>query len=263
MKDRKLRVLFMGRKLVSAEALLYVSRNENVEIVGVLTDNHLAVSPTTEMANRLGLKTFSFSEALSEMKNGKLPFDLGISILYWRKLKEEFLSIPSLGIVNFHPAPLPEYKGTAGYNLAILDGLEQWAVSAHYVDENIDAGNIIEVEYFDISPTTETAQTLEKKSQPRLLELFKAIFDRIVDSRQILSTRPNKGGRYVSRDEMESMKEVKPGDDISKKIRAFWFPPYNGAFINIEGKKFTLVDDFILQTLADPNSSSLFSKKSE
>ena len=47
-------------------------------------------------------------------------------------------------------------------------------------------------------------------------------------------------------------------DDIARKARAFWFPPYDGAFIEIGGQKYTLVDRTILESLADPSSSSLF-----
>ena len=88
-----------------------------------LTDNHLDISPTAEIAERSGLRLFDFLEALNAIKNGSLEFDLGVSILYWRKLESTFLDAPRLGIINFHPAPLPDYKGTAGYNMAILDEL--------------------------------------------------------------------------------------------------------------------------------------------
>ena len=81
-----------------------------------------------------GLRVFEFSHALESLRVGELYFDLGISILYWRKLIDEFLTIPKLGVINFHPAPLPDYKGTAGYNLAIMDELDEWAVSSHYMD---------------------------------------------------------------------------------------------------------------------------------
>ena len=62
---------------------------------------------------------------------------------------------------------------------------------------------------------------------------------------------------------MEAMKEIKDGDDVSRKVRAFWFPPYDGAFVKINDKKFTLVDNFILSTLSDPDASSLFSASAD
>ncbi len=254
-----MKVLFMGRKAVAAKSLEYLVQNEQVEVAGVLTDNHLSVSPTSDIARQYGLPLYEFSEALNLMKQGKLNFDLGISMLYWRKLKDEFLTLPKLQIINFHPAPLPDFKGTAGYNMAILGGLDEWAVSAHYVVEEIDAGGIINVMAFPIDPENETAKSLEKVTQPMLLGLFKQVVDTVFDQKSILPVIPNIGGRYISRSEMEALKEVKEGDDVRRKIRAFWFPPYDGAYVMVNGIKCTLVDETILQSLADnADSSSLF-----
>lgn len=251
-------VLFMGRKPVAARALEHLLTMKNVKVVGVLTDDHLAVSPTSEVAIRNDLPVYGFADAMAALKGGRLRFELGVSMLYWKKLKNEFLTVPSRGVINFHPAPLPEYKGTAGYNLAILEGRGTWAVSAHYMDEEIDTGGIIKIIEFDIDHNTETAQSLEKKSQPVLLSLFKDVIDAAVRSEKVLPASPNIGGRYVSRAEMEAMKEIKAGDDIARKIRAFWFPPYDGAYQVIDNQKYTLVDRVILENLADPDTSNLF-----
>lgn len=77
-----------------------------------------------------------------------------------------------------------------------------------------------------------------------------------------VETRPNGAGLYVSRPEFESMKRLDfERDDIPRKIRAFWFPPYDGAYVEIGGARYTLVDRSILDGLADPNASSLFSPR--
>jgi len=256
------RVLFMGRKQVAAEALSYLVGLKSVEIVGVITDSHLNISPTSEVAKKAALPLLDYATALNKMKDGELSFDLGLSVLYWRRLREEFLTIPRKGVINFHPAPLPDFKGTAGYNVAILDELDYWAVSAHYVDEDIDTGDIIEVSKFRIESQLETALSLEKKSMSILLDLFRTVARKALDSDKLLNAVPNVGGRYISRDEMERMKELHPGDDISKKIRAFWFPPYDGAFIIINGSKYTLIDRFILEQLADSSYSNPFKSES-
>lgn len=258
----KSKVLFMGRKQVAAQCLENILKRSDVEIVGVLTDNHLDVSPTHDVAKKNNLRVYSFDSALSEMESGNLYFDIGFSVLYWRKLKGGFLSIPPKGVINFHPAILPQYKGTAGYNLAILDGLSEWAISAHYVDENIDTGGIVDVAFFPFCKETETAKSLESKSKVKIFDQFVRISDLALKSEVLLKVSPNVGGQYVSRNEMEIMKEVKPGDDVSRKIRAFWFPPYDGAFQWVNGVKCTLVDRTILNGLADAGSSSLFTPSS-
>ena len=251
----------MGRKTVAAKCLEYLSELENVKVVGLLTDNHLSHSPTSEMAKKKSIPIYGFDEALNKTKAGELQYDIGISMLYWKILKEGLISTPKFGTINFHPAPLPDYKGTAGYNLAILHGLDQWGITAHYIDEQIDTGSIIRVDRFPISKNTETAKSLESTSRTKLFEQFKSVFDDFISSPRVLPSTPNIGGTYFSRDDMERMKEVVPGDDVSKKIRAFWFPPYDGAYIIINGVKCTLVDQFILNQLSNPDESSLFTPK--
>jgi methionyl-tRNA formyltransferase len=44
---------------------------------------------------------------------------------------------------------------------------------------------------------------------------------------------------------------VRPGDDLERKLRAFWYPPYRGAVIEVEGRRLTLVDDALLAELAE------------
>jgi methionyl-tRNA formyltransferase len=252
----------MGRKPVAAQCLEQIIARPDVEIVAVLSDSHLAVSPTSEMAKKHGIPLMRFEQALEACEKGELEFDVGISMLYWRKLKGALLSSAKRGIVNFHPAPLPDYKGVGGYNLAILDGLDEWACSAHYVDEEIDTGEIIKLQHFPIDAELETAQTLESKSQPVLHELFSTVFEMLVQAPGRLPTTSNKGGHHLSRKELEEIKRIDlEADDLTRKVRAFWFPPYDGAFLEIDGQKFTLVDRSILEGLADPSSSSLFTPK--
>lgn len=256
-------ILFMGRKRVAAQCLQWLLDVEGVEVVGVLTDSHLGRSVTRDVAERANLPIFSYEEAEAALDSGALRSDLGVSMLYWRKFRGSFLSALPLGVINFHPAPLPEYKGVGGYNLAILDGLDHWATSAHYVDQSIDTGEIIEVASFPIDTERETAQSLERTSQVRLEDLFKRVVARQIETNEKLPTTPNGPGRYLSRAELEAMKRIDPEhDDIARKVRAFWFPPYDGAYIEFQGQKFTLTDRSILEGLADPDASSLFSTPS-
>ena len=49
---------------------------------------------------------------------------------------------------------------------------------------------------------------------------------------------------------MEAMKQIRDGDNIEKKIRAFWFPPYDGAYVEINGQKYTLINRQLLEEIA-------------
>ncbi|WP_216320872.1 formyltransferase family protein [Deinococcus aestuarii] len=244
-----MKMLFMGRKPAAARALEWSVAN-GFEVVGVVTDSHIANSPTAAVAAGLGLPLFSLEEVCRLIGDGLLDLDVAVSFVYWKKIKPPLLGHPRSGIVNFHPAPLPEYKGTAGYNLAILDALDAWSVTAHYIDRGIDTGRIIERFSFSIDSEEETALTLEAKSQAFMLALYKKVMRRVLRF-GLLPSESNEGGRYVSRAQMEAMKRVEEGDDVGRKVRAFWFPPYTGAYIEIGGVKYTLVNDAILQSLVE------------
>ncbi len=257
------KILFLGRKTVAARCLAWLCDRSDVEVVGVVTDSHLPVSETSEVAKRCRIPLFTRATAEAKTSAGELEFDIALSVLYWLKLRKPLLDVARKGAINFHPAPLPDFKGTGGYNLAILKNLPQWGVSAHYVDEEIDTGPIIQVDHFPIDQARETAQSLEKQCREPLFDLFVSVVDKALLSSTLLPASPNIGGVYVGRDEMESMKEIREGDDISRKIRAFWYPPYDGAYLMINGNKYTLADRFILNSLADPTVGNLFMHKEE
>ncbi len=257
----KVDILFMGRKQVASDCLSFLLKMDSIRVVGVLTDSHLEGSATLSVALENNIPVLDHSSVRKLILSGDFKYDLGLSVLYWKRLDSAFIHTPKLGNINFHPAPLPDYKGTAGYNLAIMDELSKWGVTAHYMDENIDTGGIIEVSLFDINHELETAQSVESKTQPVLFDLFKKTTVNALGSENLIKTLPNEGGRYISRNEMESMKEVRDGDDIDKKIRAFWFPPYDGAWMKIGGKKVTLINRFILEKVIGTTETCLYDDK--
>ena len=164
------------------------------------------------------------------------------------------------GVINFHPAPLPDYKGCGGYNFAILDGLSQWATTAHYVDDGIDTGPIIEVRRFPICPSTSTARSLERASMHLMAEQIVEILDRIATTQSRLVAHNNEGGRYISRQAMNDAKQIMPGDDVARKARAFFFPPYEGAWTIVHGVRCTVLPAALMAELAEPGTTHLFTE---
>jgi len=219
-----MKVLFTGRKLVSARCLEFLHES-GIEVVGVLTDNHLSVSPTADTAMRLGMPVLTHDGVGDLLASGELQIDLCLSMLYWRKLTSPFLNTPRRGAINFHPAPLPRYKGCGGYNLAILEARADWGVTAHYMDETIDTGAIIEVDSFPIDPERETAKSLERMCQEKLFSQFKRVVTLAATSQDRLPSTRNVGGHYVSRTDMERMKEVLPMDDVRQRSVHSGFHP--------------------------------------
>lgn len=249
------RVLFLGRKKYGAKALEWLVR-QGWDVIGVVTDNDQILSPTAKIARKLGVKLYEYPEVCRKAAERSITFDLGVSYVYWNRIKPALIEIPKLGFVNFHPAPLPELKGTGGYNIAILEGHDSYGVSAHYVDKDIDTGPIIEVKRFPINSSNHTALSLEQFSHSKMLKLFHKTLTRVKEQ-GTLHCEHQTGGRYVTRDEMEALKDLQTNDDIEKKIRAFWYPPYDGARIEINGKRYTLINREILESL-DGDENALF-----
>jgi methionyl-tRNA formyltransferase len=117
------------------------------------------------------------------------------------------------------------------------------------VDDQIDTGDLVEVERFPIEAAGETALSLDALSQERLLALFQRVVERALSGAE-LPREPQGEGRYVSRAELEELRVVRPGDDLERKLRAFWYPPWPGAVVEIEGRRLTLVDDRLLGEVA-------------
>jgi methionyl-tRNA formyltransferase len=256
------KVLLFGRKVVTAETLKWLVENPCVEVLGVVTDSHLEGSPTARAAVQLGIKVLEHEAVKEQLASGVLVPDLGISVLYWRKFSGSML-LPeaSRGMINFHPAPLPAYKGCGGYNFAILDSLEEWASTAHYCDSSIDTGPIIDVCNFPICHQTATAQSLERMTLLAMKSQITEVLHRAIMSPCMLPTTPNLGGRYISRQEMEASKEVRAGDDVERKSRAFFFPPYEGAWTMVNGMRCTLVTPSILGQLTQTGTTHIFTAR--
>jgi methionyl-tRNA formyltransferase len=175
--------------------------------------------------------------------------DVVVSFLFWKRIREPLLSLGRIGCLNFHPAPLPDIRGVGGYNVAVLEGMSEWGVSCHFVDAEFDTGDLVEVERFPIDPDTATALSVDVESQEHLFELFQRVMRRALAGEELPRT-PQGEGRYVSREEFEALRRVRPGDDLERKLRAFWYPPYPGAVVEVDGHELTLVDDDLLRELA-------------
>jgi methionyl-tRNA formyltransferase len=249
-----MRVVFMAKSKRSAARALALLVESGCEVPAVVASEP---DPWTVQEQRVdlvaeahGLSLLTEEELYAAAGRGELaPVDLVISFLFWKRIREPLISLGQIGCLNFHPAPLPDFRGVGGYNVAILEGIAEWGVSCHFVDERLDTGDLVEVERFAIDPETETALSLDVRSQKRLLGLFERVLGAALRGEE-LPRRPQGEGRYVSRADLEELRSVQPGDDVERKLRAFWYPPWPGAVVEVEGRRLTLVDEPLLGELA-------------
>jgi methionyl-tRNA formyltransferase len=244
------RVVFMGKSKRSAVLALDWLVERGVTLPAVVApepDETLHEQQRLDLAaRRHGLTLLTAEELYADPPQ---DVDAVVSFLFWNLIREPLLSLGRIGCLNFHPAPLPDYRGVGGYNVAILEGLPTWGVSCHFVDERFDTGDLVEVERFAIDDEAETAFSLDLKSQEHLLALFQRVLQRALDGDPLPRT-PQGDGRYVSRAEFDELRVVQPGDDVGRKLRAFWYPPWPGAVVDVDGRRLTLVDDTLLAGIA-------------
>lgn len=247
-----MRVVFLGKCKRSAARGLESLVEDGVDVAAVVAsepDRWTREEQRVDLvAERYGLPLLDERELYAAPPR---DVDLVISFLFWNLIREPLLSLGRIGCLNFHPAPLPDFRGVGGYNLAILEGLKEWGVSCHFVDATFDTGDLVEVDRFAIDPRAETAFSLDLRSQEQLLALFRRVMAKALAGEQIPRTPQAGPSRYVDRAEFESLRVVRPGDDLELKLRAFWYPPYPGAVLDVDGRRLTLVDEALLGEVAD------------
>jgi methionyl-tRNA formyltransferase len=253
-----LKVVLMGRKHGAADALRVLVERKHEVVAAISSDpDHRATPPLVNAAKALGIPVLpDDSDLYRFLTDRSIQVDLVLSYLHGRKIPERTIGLPRLGCFNFHPAPLPEYRGLGGYNFAILERQRSFGVSVHWVSPSIDRGDIVQVRRFPIDPDTETALSLEAKSQAALSTLFMEFLD-LVERGGGIPGIPQGLGRYIDRRAMEEAKRVLPGEAaeaVDRKARAFWFPPFTGAFIEVGQERFTLVPNCILRNLGLPGA---------
>lgn len=222
-----------------------LAKNNDV-LLGVIGDRGLC-----QLLENRNVKYFG--DDYTKINNLAAQVDLVISWLYDKKIKEPFISSPKIGCINFHPAPLPDYGGSGGCNMAILNKATEWGGTVHYIDENFDTGDIIRKKMISIDYRNETAYSLKKKTNAILYELFEEVLEEMRERGKIPGKKQDikSGHFYRKQDVLDLMKINMETDDVDAKIQAFWFPPYEGAYIEIGGKRYTLVNEVVLNSISE------------
>lgn len=109
-----------------------------------------------KIVNFLNRKTdlhYTITSDKEEIKNFAHPFDVGISYCC-----PYILNIDSRNFYNYHPAPLPGYKGTNIYARAISKGMRIWGVTVHKMTNIVDTGEIIKELLFEVDEPCSTSE---------------------------------------------------------------------------------------------------------
>jgi methionyl-tRNA formyltransferase len=157
-----LRILFMGSPEIAVPFLAMLTQQE--EVVGVITQPDqpagrgykLKPPAVKETALSMGLEIHQ-PEKLKNNDNFRellknLNPDLGVIIAYGKILPAGILETPKTGSINIHFSVLPKYRGPAPIQWALINGEEETGVTIFWLNEKVDAGEIIWQEKIKIVP---------------------------------------------------------------------------------------------------------------
>ena len=191
-----MKIVFFGTPDFAVASLEAINQS-NHEIVGVVTSvdkpagrgkklQSSSVKKYAEEHNLLlhqpeNLKDESFISSLSQ-----LEADLFVVVAF-RMMPKIVWSMPKMGTFNLHASLLPQYRGAAPINWAIINGESYTGVTTFLIDDKIDTGNILMYEKTEINPI-DNAGTLHDK----LMLLGKDLVLKTIDNLQNNSLEPTK-----------------------------------------------------------------------
>lgn len=158
----KNKVIFMGSPEFAVESLNSLWKDDNIELVGVISQpdkkrsrNKYSKTPVKERALELGIDTISpedvNSDDVFEFIKEKNP-DFLVDVAFGQMIKKRLLEEYKDRIINIHPSLLPKYRGAAPLNYALLNGDNLSGVSIMLVDEGMDTGDVLKQEEIKIGP---------------------------------------------------------------------------------------------------------------
>ena len=167
-----MRVVFMGTPDIAATCLQKIIE-DGFEVAAVYTQPDrpknrgmkLACSPVKEVALEHGIPVYqpeNFRDPETVQQLRELKPDVVAVVAYGRILPQRVLDIPEKGCINIHASLLPKYRGSAPYQWAVLDGLQETGVSAMYLCREMDAGDVIDVAKTPIGPNETAGQLLDR-----------------------------------------------------------------------------------------------------
>lgn len=167
-----MRVVFMGTPDIASVCLKKILA-DGFEVVGVYTQPDrpkgrgmkMVCSPVKEVAMAAGIPVFqpeNFREEASVQQLRDLQPDICAVVAYGRILPQKVLDVPKRGCINIHASILPKYRGSAPYQWAVLDGLEETGVTAMYLTREMDAGDIIDVSRTPIGENETAGELLDR-----------------------------------------------------------------------------------------------------
>lgn len=229
------------------------------DIIGVVTNidkpkgrgMKMVASPVKEYAIEKNLQVYqpikvrNNPEFLEEVK--KLNPDLICVVAYGKILPQELLDIPQYGCVNVHGSLLPEYRGAAPIQWAVLNGDKKTGVTTMFMNAGMDTGDMILKEEVEIGEDETTGELWDRLKTIGANLLIKTVKE-IENGTATRTKQPEEGtmAPMLSKEMAKIDWKNKTANDIKNLVRGL--NPIMGAYTFFDGKK---VKFWKVQTLTE------------
>ncbi|MES2661923.1 MAG: methionyl-tRNA formyltransferase [Pseudomonadota bacterium] len=237
-----MRILFLGNHTVGVESLKALQ--QCAEVVGVIAhpvdpEDGMRYESVYDYAkkNKLDVIRGTPKETVTYNFTVQKKPDLIFVADYRYLLPALFLNVAHLGTINLHPSLLPKYRGRAPINWAILQGEHQLGLTAHFIEEGMDTGDIIAQLTFEINANEDVGDALQK-----LYPLYAEISQQVIQDFQKNSVtrlpQNHQAATHYPRRKPEDglINWNSKATDILNLIRAVAIP-YPGAFTFLNNEK--------------------------
>lgn len=199
MEKKDLRIVFMGTPEFAVGSLQRLVEN-GYNVVGVVTQPDKPVGRHGSVLRAPAVKEYALSVGLPVLQPVKmkdpefleqlasLKADLQVVVAY-RMLPEVVWAMPRFGTFNVHASLLPQYRGAAPINWAIINGDSETGVTTFFLDHEIDTGRIIMQRKFPI-PETADVEYVYDGLMALGAELCTNTVDVILDTNGNVATQP-------------------------------------------------------------------------
>lgn len=236
----------MGTSVFAIPSLEKLIKN-NCNIIGVVTQpdrpkgrgKKIMPTPIKEIAQAHNL-TIIQPNKIKDMDaiNQVLAWepDLIVVVSYGQIIPKEILEYPRYGCINVHASLLPEYRGAAPIQRAIMDGKRVSGVTTMFMEEGLDTGDIIMQVPVPIDEDIDHGsyeKILATKGAELLVDTIRAIQSGSMPRRKQDDSKATYAAMITSED--EKIDWNKNAVDINNQIRGL--SPAPGAFTTINGEK--------------------------
>lgn len=245
---KDIKIVFMGTPLFSVPVLTRLYQNYNVLAVVTQPDKpvnrgrKVGISPIKQFAldnNILILQPDKIKNQYQEIID--LSPDMIITCAYGQIIPKELLDYPKYGCINVHASLLPNLRGGAPIQRAIMNGYKKTGITIMYMDVKMDNGDILAKQEIEISPLDNYTKLHDKLSElgsELLIDTIPKIINGSINPIKQDETKVTYGFNITKEDEKINFSNSK--EQIYNQVRGL--DGFSGTYFILDDKRIKLYE---------------------